>query len=126
MSTQPNKRQADIEQVTKPIYHQFSFKGRLITLCLNPIQSETKVFNFLQIGYSIKLKEDQDNPKLAKIIALGRAKTIRTNLKNEKSSLVYGAYSIYKGILTYPIAKAVLKDCELRVKEGEIIIKGIR
>lgn len=126
MSTQTNKRQADIEQINKPIYHQFSFKSRLITLCLNLIQSETRVFNFLQIGYSVKLKEDQDNPKLAKIIALGRAKTEKTNLKNDKSSRAYGAYSVYKGILTYPIAKAILKDCELRIKEGEIIIKGIR
>lgn len=110
----------------KPYYYTFEWKDRVITLCL--IEQEEidydEMSGYLQIvmGYSIKLPLDDMNEDLAKQISLGRAKKFSTQwIIAEFSAIIDENLIKDKGVL-----KAIARNCERNIKNGTIVIKGIR
>lgn len=107
----------------KPYYYTFEWKDRVITLCLD---YDKKYPDYLNIGYSVKIPQDNMNEELSKKIALGR------NIKRKTRLSVYSYENHYvtisnsfikedKGVL-----KAIARNCERNIKNGTIVIKGIR
>ncbi len=110
----------------KPYYYTFEWKDRLITLCFNwedlDNPSDNAFGTQLYMGYSVKLPQDEHKENFAKQIALGRA-------VKEKTQIWIGCFEDWfnlnirsdKGFL-----KAIARNCERNIKNGTIIIKGIR
>ena len=105
----------------KPYYYTFEWKDRVITLCLE-YQENSEDSMDLYMGYSVKIPTDTNNEEFGKKIALGRCRkyTTRTWL-----TMLGDRYALCirtdKGVL-----KAIARNCEKQIINGDIIIKGIR
>lgn len=106
----------------KPYYCTFEWKDRVITLCLVEEFLDFKDYTEIYMGYSVKLPQDSMNENLAKQISLGRAKSPKTSIW-----LFDINYDPYCNILRdRGIFKAIARNCERNIKNGTIVIKGIR
>jgi len=102
----------------KPYYYTFEWKDRVITLCLNYPDGDDNLY----LGYSVKLPQDKDNDELAKTIALGRSVKESTRFWIGELITNWGIlFNHDKGVL-----KAIARNCERNIKDGKIVIKGIR
>ena len=109
----------------KPYYYTFEWKDRVITLCLIVKKANIETCQFVEllddgiyIGYSVKLPQDVNKPDFAQQIALGRA--------NKKSTRIYVGDINVLFIKDKGVLKAIARNCERNIKDGKIIIKGIR
>lgn len=106
----------------KPYYYTFTWKERVITLCIVGEENEAECLYDLYLGYSVKRPLDAMNEELAKRIALGRAEKSTSNcwivalMDNDDFQLTND-----RGVL-----KAIAQNCERSIKKGTITIKGIR
>ncbi len=110
----------------KPYYYTFEWKDRVITLCLVYLDGdyiEDDESEDLHMGYAVKLPSDKDNEDFAKKISLGRALKAKTSLLVGKFEEIIDSpdFKKDKGFL-----KSIARICERNIKNGTIVIKGIR
>lgn len=110
-----NVTKKEFQKETMEVYRTFDFKNRKITLCVTA--------NPIKVGYSVKVKEDEENSELGRKIALGRALNSKTNIMKDFADLVIDTTDLKKAKSTlHTIALGFQK----RIETGGYQIKGIK
>src|SRR5690606_38027538 len=104
--------------------YTFEWKDRVITLCLVYLDGDYNIDKYsedLHLGYSVKLPTCTLKEQLPKDISLGRATCKRSSFYIMKVDEISISIKYDKSFL-----KTVAKICERNIKQGKIVIKGIR